>query len=213
MRFMPIMVSCEYRRRARARTVAWLAAYGIEPLLIRTDCQPARPALTRRAGVTAMRTALDHGKDLLWLEDDIHANDRLPDALALAARQEWPSVLCNIPPECQPEEFEAARTSGAPMPMTALPIPNLKTWGGSQAVYFPRATLPPLLASPYVMGDDRRWAFDTAVRETYIEGGMTLLGIFPNPVQHDNEPNALSVTLGQRSRPKRESPSFGWPEA
>lgn len=209
----PVIVSCEYRWRTRARTVASLVRHGLRPDLIRTRCQPARPIILRKAAIVAMNRALDLGRDLLFIEDDVVADDHLPAALELAATVEHPTVLCVLPPECQPPDIMRAISANEPVPLQVRELPGVEVFWGSQMVYVPRAAMPFLLSSPFVRHPGHRLAFDTAIRNAYREVASPLYGVFPNPVQHLNEPSARKVTRQEAPRAVRVSPTYGWRQA
>lgn len=159
-----------------------------------------------------MRAALTAGRDLLWLEDDVTVNAHLPAALDLAQQQEHPVVLCNIEAQCEPEHVSQAVDAGAPMPLHVAHLVNVMQWAGSQAVYIPRVAMPFLLANRHVLTDRPHVAFDVALRNAYSEAGLPLVSVFPNPVQHMNEPSARKVTRGERLRLVRTSRTFDWPQ-
>lgn len=213
MTFLPVIVSCEYRWRTRARTVADLARHGIRPALIRTRCTPARPIILRKAATAAMNKALDLGVDLLFIEDDVVTDEHLHAALELAATVEHPTALCVLPPECQPPDLLRRMDAGEPIPLHLRELPNVQLFWGSQTVYVPRAAMPFLLSSPHLNHPGSRLAFDTAIRNAYGEARLPLFGVFPNPVQHLNEPSARKVTTNEAPRDTRVSPTFGWRHA
>jgi len=214
MNALPVIVSCEYRWRTRARTVASLVRHDVRPMLIRTHCRPARPIILRHAAKVAMNAALDRGQDLLFIEDDVIADDTLPTALALAATVEHPTVLCVLPDECQPPDIMRRIELGEPVPQTIRRLPGVDSFWGSQMVYVPRAAMPFLLSSPHLNHPGQhRLAFDTAIRNAYREVRLPIFGVFPNPVQHLNEPSARKVTRQEAPRRTRVSPTFGHRQA
>lgn len=169
--------------------------------------------LLRKAAMKAMAYAAARDADLLWLEDDIRADDRIVDALALCVGADHPVTLFVSDLDHHPQVVRDAMVSGRPMPLQIHEIPAVGSWWGSQAVYIPRRCMRLLASSPYMLGSYDALAFDTAIRNIYRDHDLPLYGVFPNPVQHMNEPSARKVTRDEPLRRERVSPTYGWATA
>jgi hypothetical protein len=184
------MMTVKARASAAADTAAAFKAVGVP--ITHTELQVEEPSL-RMNGVNYIRALqAARGADVLVIEDDLMPSKVLAPWLDwIAAQQFTVPVFLYV---CRSHWIgnDAARKAfddSAPVKPGVVPVANLNTWWGSQAVWWPAA-----FTAPFLIQDRVRWlayelsAMDVELRNYCLQQGVTPLVTVPNLVQHLDYP-------------------------
>lgn len=188
-----VMISCRQRADERALSLASLAAQGVETLVVESPCAPACREENRRVGCEALEHAPPGG--VLFCEDDIRANGRLPHFLKMARNADVVTVFCLLRDACLSETTRAEIQTGAPM-RPRLERITVRNWYGTQAVYLPRRVIDAVLAHPTRAtprpGLTTFDGIDFLIRDVLLELREPVYAALPNPVQHTAPPSVVA---------------------
>ena len=209
-----VMISCRQRRDTeRPLTLESLERVGIRPRVFESPCDPPHPRENRRISLEALTWARGH--DVLFLEDDVDADETLPAWLELARAQREPVTFCLIRPAWHPPEIRRRLERGAPIEPGLYPVQQVgRSWYGTQAIYLPAGLVDWIVEHPAFMRQNMHrgeltWTgFDLFLREHLPGSRWTLLAALPNPAEHRDPPK-----LVPRRTPlsPRRSASYGHP--
>jgi hypothetical protein len=196
-----VMISCRQRRETeRPKTLASLARVGVRPRVFESPCDPPHPRENRRISLEALSSVRGH--DVLFLEDDVDADETLPAWLDLARSQPHPVTFCVVRPAFHPPLIRKALELRVPIPTGLLPIANVGTaWYGTQAIYLPASLVEFIVSHPAFLeqnlhrGELTWTGFDLFLREYLPASEWRLLGAFPNPVEHRDPPKLVARRL------------------
>lgn len=188
------MISCRQRWEERERSLASLAAQGVSVTVIESPCEPASRRENRRVGCEALEAA-PPGEGVLFCEDDIRANGRLPAFLRLAVERDVTVVMCLLRDACLNEVTQAEVRAGQPM-RPRLERIRVRNWYGTQCVYLPRRVVDAVLSHPTRAkprpGLSTFDGIDFLIRDVLLELGEPLFVALPNPVQHTAPPSVVA---------------------
>jgi hypothetical protein len=68
------MVTCKQRTEARNKTLPQLQAVGLQPIIFKSECEPASIRELNSTALKAIKYAASTGEDMLYVEDDIDLN-------------------------------------------------------------------------------------------------------------------------------------------
>lgn len=132
---------------------------------------------------------------MLFCEDDIRANGRLPRFLRMARNADVVTVFCLLRDACLSETTRAEIQTGAPM-RPRLERITVRNWYGTQAVYLPRRVVDAVLSHPTRAtprpGLSTFDGIDFLIRDVLLELGEPLFVALPNPVQHTAPPSVVA---------------------
>lgn len=188
------MISCRQRREERERSIESLEAQGVTVTVAESPCDPASRRENRRVGCEALEAA-PPGRGVLFCEDDIRANGRLPAFLDMAASLDAAVVMCLLRDACLSPETQSEVASGRPM-RPRLERIRVRNWYGTQCVYLPRRVIDAALSHP-TRSTPRpgltKWdGIDFLIRDVLLERGEPLFVALPNPVQHTAPPSVVA---------------------
>lgn len=183
------LISCEQRREYRERTLEQLASVGIAPQLFISPCQPPSQSEQRRNSRLALAHAGDD--DMVFFEDDILVNDRLPKFIELAVRSQEIVHFYLAGTRFLSKPNQQLVAQGRPMRPGLYPIQHARGHFGTQATYLPPGLAKQLLDTPYWQVS---MPFDIALRTYARKAERRMLAALPNPVQHQGPPNLVAPT-------------------
>lgn len=206
---LAVMISCRQRQPERLRSIASLAAQGLTVHVAESACAPACREENRRIGCVALEAA-PAGEGVVFCEDDIRANGRLPRFIELAVTADVAVVMCLLRDSCLSRFTQAEISAGQPMPPRLERLDTTR-WYGSQCVYLPRRVIDAVLSHPTRAtprpGLTTFDGIDFLIRDVLVELNEPLYAALPNPVQHTAPPSvvagkgqaAVSSTAGRRA--------------
>lgn len=189
-----VMISCRQRWEERERSLASLAAQGVSVTVIESPCEPASRRENRRVGCEALEAA-PAGEGVLFCEDDVRANGRLPRFLSMAIDADVVVVMCLLRDRILSDATRAEIASGRAM-RPRIEQARLRDWYGTQCVYLPRRVVDAVLSHPTRAtprpGLSTFDGIDFLIRDVLLELGEPLFVALPNPVQHTAPPSVVA---------------------
>ena len=184
------MMTVKARANAAADTAAAFEAVGVP--ITHTELQVEEPSL-RMNGVNYIRALqAARGADVLVIEDDLMPSKVLAPWLDWIAAQQFEVPVFLYLSQSRWFGDAAARKAfdeGAPVKPGVVPVANLHTWWGSQAVWWPAR-----FAKAFLLQDRVRWmayelsSMDMELRAYCLDLNIAPLVTVPNLVQHLDYP-------------------------
>ena len=181
-----VIISCEQRSAARARTVPQLRSAGLEPNVFLSPCNPASQISNGLVSGAALAWAAETGKDVLFVEDDIDLGadfgwylDHAPDAITyLYINEQQPGRMQKLYGPRLAQDV----TEGRPMKRQFVKARTFIGLFGTQCALIPER---------YVAGIARdlerpKRAFDGHLPAFADRNALPIFIALPSPVRHRN---------------------------
>ena len=196
------MMTVKARQAAAADTVAAFEAVSVP--ITHVELQVEEPSL-RMNGVNYIRALLAaRGDDVLVIEDDLVPAKTLAAWLDWIATQDFQVPVMLYVSQSRWFGDTAARKAfdeGAPVKPGVVPVANLHTWWGSQAIWWPKA-----FTAEFLKQDRVRWlayelgSMDVELRAYCLDRLITPLVTVPNLVQHLDYPRITGGGAGHKTQ-------------
>lgn len=196
------------REHTRRQTIDALAVVGVTPSVITIQTEPGAQWRNRHNALDALSQAAD-GTAVLLLEDDVIAASTLPLWLSYLERVNITTDLCVTATNHYPNPLgDQVAQQKYPPESQVLPMPDLRKWWGSQAVWIPAHVIDGILAESSMREPTHSpWGpWDHTLRKYHRDNNLPFNVAYPSVFDHLNPRSVVNRSNQRRIKPARFTP-------
>ena len=196
------------RERTRKQTIASLDAVGITPDVITIQQEAGAQWRNRLNALHALSQAAD-GSPVLLLEDDVIAASTVPQWLSFLEGVNITTDLCVTGAHHYPNPLgRQIMEQKYPHDSRVVPMPDLKKWWGSQAVWLPAHIVAGILAEESLFTPTHSpWGpWDHTLRKWHRDHNQPFNVAYPSVFDHLNPRSVVNRSNQRRIKPARYLP-------